>query len=278
MGERNTKFMKKNNVRTEQDEPGYAVEQGRKIRIENWYVTLLIAAGLPLLDGFFLSFLATGLWEQVAQSVAFGLNAFSGAACVVTAMKLSGSLHRRLSTVAFIYLLLGIAAVLIAVARPFFESLLPPNLNLFTAIFLIGLALQVSGEARLQRYAGYLGWMAAVKVMIVASVLQGMIYGFNWSFVPDLLPLPSVVLSVLAGFGLTTVGVLLGYFVGHAGDDVLRPLRLSATVSLLGLGLNVLGLGIAPGVILAPLLAGIAWTLVSVLRSTVAATQRVKQI
>src|SRR5690606_38036064 len=105
-----------------------------------------------------------------------------------------------------------------------------------------------------------------------------MIYGFNWYFVPDLSPLPSVVLSMLAGFGLTTVGILLGYFVGHAEDNVLRPLRLSATISLLGLGLNVLGLGIAPGVILAPLLAGIGWTLFSVLRSTLAATQRVERI
>ncbi len=94
--------MKKNDVQSEQDKPGYAAGQSAKLRIEKWYVTLLIAAGLPLLDGFFLSFLATGLWEQTAQSVAFGLNAFSGAACVVTAMKLSGSLHRRLSTVAFL--------------------------------------------------------------------------------------------------------------------------------------------------------------------------------
>ncbi len=163
-------------------------------------------------------------------------------------------------------------------ARPFFESLLPPNLNLFTAIFLIGLALQVSGEARLQRYAGYLGWMAAVKVMIVTSLLQGLIYGFNWYFAPDIAPLPAVAISMLAGFGLTTIGVLLGYFIGHAEDNLLRPLRLSATVSLLGLGLNVLGLGVAPGIVLAPLMVGIGWTLIAVMRSTLVARHGIEQI
>lgn len=263
-----------NVMTTEPDEPAYP-RIGRFTLDISHFIPLLIAAGLPLVDGFYLTFLATGLWRQPAQAAAFGLSAFSGAACVVTAMQLTGSLRQRLAGVVAIYGLLAVGATVILAGRPLFESLLPPNLNLFTAVFLIGLALTVSGEVVLRRYAGYTGWMSAIKVMVLGSILNGFIHGINWRFVPDVTPLPAVLLAVGAGFGLTLVGVLLGYLLGQSGKAALRPLRLGATVSLLALALNVLGMGIPSPLVLVPLLVGTIWT---VAQTAVSAIQSRKTI
>ena len=74
---------------------------------------LLVMASLPVLDGFFISFLATGLWQDPGQALAFGLTAFSGGACVVAAMRLEGSLRERFVKALAVY---GLLAVLVLVA------------------------------------------------------------------------------------------------------------------------------------------------------------------
>lgn len=226
---------------------------------------LLILAGLPLIDGFFLAFLATGLWRDPWRATAFGLTAFSGAGCVIAAMRLEGSPVKRFVRVLGVYAVITVGASTISLAQPLFQSLLPPNLHLFTSIFLIGLGLSISGVPCLRRVAFWLGFEAAVKAMIVASLLHGLIAGVTWQFSLDLALLPSLAIAIGAGFSLTTLGMLLGLWLRHAADQ--RPINWGAGISLSCMGLNLLGLTTPTVVIIAPLALGCLWTLIASVRS-----------
>lgn len=215
---------------------------------------LLTMAGLPLVDGFFLAFLLTGLWQEPGQALAFGLTAFSGAACFVAAMQLPGTWRQRLGWVIGVYALIGLAALLIAAAQPFFASILPENLHLFTGLFLIGLGLWISEVPSLRRVAGWLGFEAAVKVMVAASLIHGALRGPVWQLSLNPAVLGPLALAVAAGFALSALGMLLGLALSRATDQ--RPLNWGAGISLVLMGLKVLGVPAPSSLVIAPLAVG----------------------
>lgn len=215
---------------------------------------LLTMAGLPLIDGFFLAFLLTGLWQKPGQALAFGLTAFSGAACFVAAMQLPGSFRQRLGWVTGVYALIGLGALAVSTAQPFFASILPENLQLFTGLFLLGLGLWISGVGGLRRVASWMGFEAAVKVMIAASLINGVLQGPVWRLSLDPALMGPLALAVAAGFALTAVGMLLGLALSRAADQ--RPLNWGAGISLTLMGLSVLGVTVPSSLVIAPLAVG----------------------
>lgn len=218
---------------------------------------LLTLAALPLIDGFFLVFLSTDMWQEPWQAIAFGFTALSGAGCFATATRLSGSWVRRLTKVVIVYILVATGAICISLAQPIFESLLPANIHLFTAVFLIGLGLDMSGVGALARIAKVLGYRGIVMAVITASILQGAINGVDLQISPDITALPTICLMVLSGFILSFSGMVLGVFTQNAGNRL--PLNLGAGTSLILMGLNVLGFDIPAIWVVAPLACGCLW-------------------
>jgi hypothetical protein len=219
---------------------------------------LLTLAGLPLIDGFFLAFLGAGLWRDLGHAAAFGLTAFSGAGCVVAASQLRGSLGQRIGQVLAVYALVGAGAVIVTALQPIFQSLLPANLALFTGVFLIGLGLWISGLRRARQVASWIGFQAAVKVMLVASLIHGLLGGIDWrvSLSPEVLA--PLALALGAGLTLTLGGIGLSVLRDRVADP--RPLNWGAGASLLLMGLTVLGWPIPTLAVLAPLGAGCLWS------------------
>lgn len=248
---------------------GYRLVHAHRPTLSPEAGTLLTLAGLPLIDGFFLAFLGTGLWHDLGQAAAFGLTAFSGAGCVVAAAQLRGSLGRRLGQVLLVYALVGAGAFSVAALQPIFQSLLPANLALFTGVFLIGLGLWISGLSRARRIAAWLGFQAAVKVMLAASLLHGLLGGIDWrlSLSPDVLAPLAVALGT--GLALTLGGIGLGWLRDRLADP--RPLNWGAGASLLLMGLTVLGWPVPTSAVLAPLAAGCLWSAGAALRGALCA-------
>lgn len=238
------------------DEPDYSKAPGRN-HLAQETQRLLTLAALPLIDGFFLVFLTTGLWEEPWQAVVFGLTAFSGAGCFAAATQLTGTLKYRVKQVVMVYSLVVIGALFVSLTQPIFESLLPSNVHLFTAVFLIGLGLYLSGVRVMRKVAKFLGFEAAVKVMIAASLIQGLFHGVDLRLSLDITRLPAISITVFAGFLLTLAGMVFGLVTRHTSDQ--RPLNLGAGTSLVLMGLNLLGMGLSPGLVIAPLAAGSMW-------------------
>jgi len=107
---------------------------------------LLLMAGLPLLDGVFAGALAGGTLTGPLAALNFGALVFSGAGCFVAAFNLEGGLLQKLISVLRVYC--GIilpGALLTAFLLPVVHSLVLPQFNLFSALVLWGLALQLLG-------------------------------------------------------------------------------------------------------------------------------------
>jgi|GEM_PF-2372318 len=215
---------------------------------------LLMLAGLPLIDGFYLAFLATDLWQDPWRALTFGLTAFSGAGCVSTSVQLPGSFWARIAQVVEVYIVVGVGALVVGAARPFFADLLPINLYLFTGVFLVGLGFWITEVPILRRVALWMGFEAAVKAMIAASVVHGMINGVTWRFSLDPKLLPALAWALGAGFALTTGGAAIGVLLGKTTDQ--RYLKLGAGTSLVLMGLSVLGVAVPSVYVLAPLVIG----------------------
>jgi len=221
---------------------------------------LLCLSGLPLLDGFFLAFLKIGLWRQTSSAVAFGVTAFSGAGAVIAAMRLPGTLAQRAVKVLAVYAVVAAGALGISLVRPLFQSLLPDNLQLFTAVFLIGLGLLISGVPSCRRLAQWFGCENVVKAMILASLLNGAIHGVRWQTSFEPAALRGVGIALIAGLTLSLFGAALGSLLRDDADK--RPLDLGAGISLVTMGLKVLGLPVPTMCVIAPLVIGFVLTLV----------------
>lgn len=234
-------------------------------RLSDELKKLLIMAGLPLLDGFFLSFLATDMWRDAWRSAAFGLTAFSGAGCVIAAMRLKGGIMLRAIQVLLVYSIVGIGAFLISLARPFFINLLPANLYLFTGIFLIGLGLWMTDMKFLRKVAVWMGFEAAVKVMIISSLIHGFINGTKFAVAPDSNLWAPILIAVGVGLGLSMGGMLFGLVLNKIADQ--KPMNLGAGLSLLLMGISVLGLNIPSIWVIVPLIGGCIWSICNSLKS-----------
>lgn len=225
---------------------------------------LLTMAVLPVVDGFFIAFLQTGMWRDMGQAAVFGMTAFSGGACVIAAMELKGRWFARLAQVAVVYAVLAVSALTIASLQPVFTQALPDNLYLFTGVFLLGLGLHATGAPLLQRIAMWTGFEAVVKVMLTASLLSALMRkGIDWrpALNPELLPFLGG--ALLAGFGLSVTGALMGLLTEKAADR--QALGWGAGTALVLMGLNLLGFTVPNAWVLAPLAAGYLWTVAPVL-------------
>jgi len=157
-----------------------------------------------------------------------------------------------------VYVIVAAGAVAISMARPVFQALLPPNLHLFTATFLVGLGLWISGVPFLSRVANWMGFQAAVKAMVAASLIHGLTTGIPWRFslTPELwLPLA---IAVGAGVSLSMMGMVLGLLLNRAADQ--RPLNMGAGISLTAMGLSILGVNIPSLWVMIPLAVGCLWS------------------
>jgi hypothetical protein len=225
---------------------------------EFWNLCMLSA--LPLLDGYFLAFLTSDLWKDWRNALAFGLTAFSGGGCVYVAMNLRGTVKQRIAQVVSVYIGLALGALMVSLARPFFESFLPDNVHLFTAMLLLGLGLCISGVPWLRRIAQWAGLQYAFRLIIFASLCQGLfIKGIKVELSLDWTLLPALAVSVSAGLGLTVVGVVLGLFLAGVADQ--RLLQIGAGISLALMGFNLLGAGFPSVVVISPLVLGCLWTM-----------------
>lgn len=225
---------------------------------------LLVMAMLPVIDGYFISFLSTGLWRDMGQALAFGMTAFSGGACVAAAMLLPGSLRARLLQVLGIYAGLAVLILVATAFQPVLAQIIPANLSLFTSVFLIGLGLYTTGVPLLKRVGAWTGFEAAVKVILVATLIRAVTSpGMSWQPALDSSRLGALAVAWAGGLGLTLSGVLLGYLVKAVNDK--RPLDWGAGISLVLMGLRLLGLMLPGWLVLTPLVVGYAVMLLRML-------------
>lgn len=229
-----------------------------------WNLCMLSA--LPLLDGYFLAFLTSDSWKDWGQALTFGLTAFSGGGCVYAASQLRGTFSQRIGQVVGVYVGLAALALTVSFARPLFIKLLPANLHLFTAMFILGLGLSHSGVPWLRRIAERFGLRHAFTLMAIASLLQGLfnkdltLQSLSAELSLDLAPLPALALSLSSGLGLTAVGVVLRMLLTEATGQ--QPLQIGAGVSLILMGLNLLGAGFPSGAVIGPLALGCLWVMI----------------
>jgi hypothetical protein len=229
---------------------------------------LLALVTLPLRDGFFLTNFASGLGNDLSNALAFGSIAFSGPACIIAAMQLKGSALQRISVLSLIYIVVGVVAFAESMAQPVFASFLPPNLHLFSGVFLLGLALWTSGIPILRRIAGWLGFEAISKTMVAIGLIFALRNGLGWGCSFDFRYLPNLLMALGTGYLFSLVA---GIGSGLMADKVKNqhPLRWSGSVSLFLTSLNVLGIANIPTIwVVTPLSAGCLWiTLPLVLHS-----------
>ncbi len=224
---------------------------------------LLIVAGLPLLDGYFLTFLVGSMWTDFWRCIAFGVTAFSGAASFLTAMNLKGSLLRRIFEVCFVYTVIGLSALAITTLHNTIIKLLPANISVFTALFLLGLGLEITGNRFLGKVAYSIGSRSVVGAILALIIYNGITQAMAKELYVDPSLDPArmwpVAYAVLSGFAFTLLGLLLGYKFQHVVDGA--PMKWGAGVALLIMSLTVLGFEIPSFLIIPPIIVGVVITL-----------------
>lgn len=219
---------------------------------------LATLAGLPLIDGYYLGFLASDAWQDYVKAATFGLTAFSGAGCLIVATQLQGSPLKRVTKLVLVYLLIGLAAFGISLARSLFTSLIPQMLlTPFTSIFLIGLGFSLSGIPMLRRIAEGFGFQSTMRLMLLWPLFADRLAGSAVSYTLDVDPtlVPALLIALAAGFALSLSGVYLGLLSQRLCNQ--QPLNLGAGVSLCGMGLALAGVPIPSPVVLLPLGVGL---------------------
>lgn len=224
---------------------------------------LLKVAGLPLLDGYFLAFLVGSMWIDLWHCVVFGLTAFSGAASILTAMKMNGKISRRILEVCWVYIIICASALAITAFRETMISLTPENIKVFTALFLFGLGLQITGNGLLGKVAYEIGSRSVVGAIFAFMIYNGVTQAAN----NELYLVPSfnldytlpVLIAVISGFTLTLIGVFIGYKFKHVVDGT--PMKYGAGIALVIMALSVLGFEIPSYLALFPIAIGAFITL-----------------
>lgn len=220
--------------------------------------TLLQMSGLPIIDGFYVACIGSGLFADTGQSVLFGCCAFSGAGCVVAALHLEGGLFERLVDLLFVYLIVGGAAIGVAMAEPLIAAMVPGQLHLLTAVFLIALGMYLSGIKILVRAAKFMGVSVLVRCMLVLIAANSLTTScdliFKVSFEPVLLR--NVGIAVLSGCLLTSIGAVAGILIASLDNFDRRPLDIGGGISLVLMGLKILGYLLPGWVLIIPLVSG----------------------
>ncbi len=215
---------------------------------------LMTLSALPIVDGVFIVFLATGLWQDLWSAAAFGATAFSGAGCIVAAIRLTGTWRDRLRQVVQVYILVTLGATIVTFARPLFVGLLPTELGLYSGVFLLWLGARISGIPLLQGIAGRLPCEGLVIGMMIAAVVRGITVGIVWGVETNPRLVLPLTIAISTGFGLSLAGAILGLLVTQ--ESVRGPLDLGGGISLMLMGCKVLGFGITSVWLIAPLVVG----------------------
>lgn len=220
--------------------------------------TLLNMSGLPIIDGFFVACIGSGLFADTGQSVLFGCCAFSGAGCVVATLHLKGGLFERLLDVLRVYLVIAVAAIGVAMAEPMIRVMVPDQLHLLTAVFLISLGFLFSGVKMLVRVANFIGVSALVRCMLVLIAANSLTTScdliFKVSFEPVLFR--NVGIAVVSGWLLSSTGAVVGIVIESLDNFDRRPLDIGGGISLMFMGLKILGYMLPGWIILVPLVSG----------------------
>lgn len=222
---------------------------------------LLVVAGLPLLDGYFLAFLAGNMWSDFWKVVGFGLTAFSGAACILTAMKMRGNLPHRLVQVSLVYLVVAFAAIFIASASNILSKIVPENISVFTALFLLGLAFTFTGNKFLAKVADFIGARSVVGAILLILAFNAMKDGISGGLYLDPHIVIPVSFAIGLGYMLTVLGTILGYFTKNIIE--VGPMRWGAGISLIIMAFTVLGFQIGSYWVLPPLIIGLLFSVLS---------------
>ena len=220
--------------------------------------TLLNMSGLPIIDGFFVACIGSGLFADTGQSVLFGCCAFSGAGCVVATLHLKGGLFERLLDVLRVYLVIAVSAIGVATAEPMIRVMVPDQLHLLTAVFLISLGFLFSGVKMLVRAANFIGVSALVRCMLVLIAANSLTTScdliFKVRFEPVLFR--NVGIAVVSGWLLSSTGAVVGIVIENLDNFDRRPLDIGGGISLMFMGLKILGYLLPGWVILIPLISG----------------------
>ena len=231
---------------------------------------LLLLALLPLFDGVAVSALVGHVLTDVRTTVGFGVNVFSGAGCLSIALALAGSRAQRVAAVARVYLLwvfpLGLLAA--AFASVVTQALLP-EFVVFSALILIGLALEFAGVGLAPRgprpssvsaqWSWALRLVSVPQIVLVIGLAASLLNVFRTrpalSLQPSLAHLSTVTMAIVAGMVLTLIGAL----VGELAQEYIDPaaVRLGGAIGLFSIALLILGVPVPEITPLASLIAGL---------------------
>jgi hypothetical protein len=243
---------------------------------------LLLLAGLPLIDGVFLSAVASGLLSDPSAAVAIGVNLFSGAGCLAIALSLTGPLRQRVGLVLRVYGfgIFPVAAAL-AASSSTLRGLMLPHFDVFSALVLIGLALEIAGlrvapgTAQPATIAAGWSWAARLtgtpQVVLAVAVAASMLYAVKTrppiAFTVSVNDAGMAALAVLAGMALTLVGVVFGGALRRRVDSVW--IRRGGALGLVAIAACILGAPLPNLAPLAPLLVCVAFGSVTRARAEV---------
>ncbi|EGB15691.1 hypothetical protein DND132_2488 [Pseudodesulfovibrio mercurii] len=224
---------------------------------------LLFMGLLPVLDGFYVSSLGSGLFSSTSDSIAFGLMAFSGAACIVSATNLEGSLLSRTLCAVRTYLIIGIAAVLVAGLATPLAAVIPSNMRLLTSLMVILLGLVFTEAPVLSRIARIAGGDTMPRVvMLLIGICALAADNVDWAWSARSAVMSNVLAAVGAGFCLTMTGVVIGWLCHSQEGFRENDFKLAGGLALAMVGANMSGLIRIPNwLIFMLIIGGLTWAL-----------------
>src|SRR3989442_5238235 len=192
-------------------------------RAETWLPSpvgrLLILAGLPLVDGYFLFYLRSEPFRGMLGAIIFGLTAFSGAGCLAAAISLGGSGRGRLRQISKLYLVIALGAFTIFSQQGLVSSILSRangTWRVASGIFLVGLGFETTEMPPLQAIARWMDFDRIPKhlllIILVSAVFLSPIpsdHGTDPS-TQAAADLSEILLALLVGFVMTLLGALIG--------------------------------------------------------------------
>lgn len=218
--------------------------------------TLVQMAGLPLVDGYYLVALATGLLADPVEAVIFGITAFSGGGCIGAVVCSNASNTTKVKGILALYAGIGIVALGFALMHGFWASIMIPGFSILTALFLLSLGLTLAGFSKI-------GAFLTISPGAVPRIMMGAL-AFNILLNWDLLSGISLETSLLSNVGLavasagafTLIGVVIStvFKATGVGTDFTRK---GQGLALFCMGLRILWPAVPTLCTFAPLIAGL---------------------
>ncbi|HHL33266.1 MAG TPA: hypothetical protein ENJ30_02755 [Desulfobulbaceae bacterium] len=198
---------------------------------------------MPLLDGFFVSALSAGFFEDPYKAITFGCSAFSGAACIGAVCKMNSSVKRQFAFLTINYGMIAFFVFGLTWLAPMIKGIMPDGMYLLTAVFLILLGCAMSGIQSLKRIEAAIGCGRVLKIFLLLLVVNLVRPGHQWVWHinSDKAVLFNALLSVVAGYLLSCSGIILNRLINTANGFSRSIFSLGQGISLLLMGLALLG-------------------------------------